>query len=62
MKTLYVIRTNKIELQLKWKIPCTAFPFEVFVRSNSKGIVNWKKTTVYTLDEVVARGNTKIIK
>lgn len=61
METLYVIRTTKIELQQKTREDLLNVPNEIYVNSNSNGIVNWEHASPYTLDELLKRGNIKIV-
>jgi len=60
-RLLNVIATTNTQLTIRWGYnPC--MNGELFVRCNAKGVVNWDKTSVYKLDELLMRGNVKIIK
>lgn len=61
MKTLNVKLTNNEELTQKWKM-ITPFKGILFIRCNSKGVINWDKAPVYNLDELLKRGDVNIIK
>ena len=61
MKTLNVRHTSNKELTEKWGVD-TNFKGELYIRCNSKGVVNWGKSSVYTMDELLKRGNVNIIK
>jgi len=54
MKTLNVQKISRDELLKKWKIKGKFLPKgELFIRSDSKGNINFEKSPVYTWAEIV---------
>ncbi len=52
-KRLYVQKVSREELLKRWKISGKFLPKgELFIRSNSKGVVNWSVAPVYSLQEI----------
>jgi hypothetical protein len=60
MKTLNVKETNNLELRKNWEVSINSMT-QLYVRCNYKGDVNWPKTSIYTLEELLKRGSVKII-
>jgi hypothetical protein len=62
MKLLNVKKTSKTEVQEKWNLP---LPYHwsniLYIRCNAKGEVNWDKALVYQPEELIERGNYKVI-
>lgn len=56
MKTLYVKRTNNLEISKEWKIP-TNLKGELYATCSKKGIIKWETTKIYSLDELLVRGH-----
>lgn len=63
MKLLNVKKTVREEIEEVWQLPCPNVWFnkELFIRCNSKGIVDWENAPVYTKDELELRGDYQII-
>jgi len=62
-KTLNVKPTNNSELAEKWGLNFNpSLKGKLFIRCNSKGVVNWDKAPVYNADELFGRENVNIIK
>ena len=59
-KTLNVKRTTNAELSGKWGFN-PSLRGKLFIRCNSKGIVNWDKAPVYNADELIDREKVNII-
>lgn len=61
-KTLNVKPTSNAELSSpdKWGFN-PSLRGKLFIRCNSKGVVNWDKAPVYNADELFGRENVKII-
>lgn len=62
-RLLNVKRTSNSEIADKWELDFRPFQSrqELFVRCNAKGVVKWDTALVYTLDELLKRGNVQII-
>lgn len=60
-RTLNVKPTTNAELNAKWGFNPT-LRGKLFVRCNSKGIINWEKALVYNADELIDREKLNIIK
>jgi len=60
-KKLNVRKTNNSELSEKWGIPVN-FSGDSFIRCNSKGEVNWEKSSTYSSTELIERNNVNLIK
>ena len=56
MKLIYVTRTSNAQLSEHnlW----ASYKGSIYVACDSKGVVNWDKTFVYTLKELLERGKT----
>lgn len=55
-------RTNNLELAKHWGLDLAIYlGKEIFVRCNSKGVIKWETTLLFTLDELLLRGNVKIV-
>lgn len=62
-KKLNLKPTSNTELAEKWGLNFNpSLRGKLFVRCNSKGIVNWEKALVYNSDELINRENVNIIK
>lgn len=66
MRTLYVKRTNYIEIKKNWgRNGCWPFnnPWEhYYIRCNKKGVVNWlANLPVFTASELIEKNNVKIV-
>lgn len=60
-KTLNVKPTTNAELTEMWG-GNPMLRGKLFVRCNSKGIINWEKALVYNADELIDREKVNIIK
>lgn len=61
-RKLNVIQTTVEEIRSKWDCPLpTVWKNPLFIRSNSKGEVNWEKAPIYQEKELIDRGNYTII-
>lgn len=60
-KTLNVKPTTNAELSGRWGFNAS-LKGKLFVRCNSKGIINWEKALVYNADELIDREKVNIIK
>lgn len=61
-RTLNVKRTNNREIAKMWEYDFNpSLHGELFVRCNAKGVVKWETTLVFNLEELLQRGNVKII-
>jgi len=66
MKTLNVKETSLNELKRQWSIsvmfPASWENFQLFIRCNRNGEVNWDVAPVYTANELISRNNVNILK
>lgn len=62
-KLLNVIQTSKNEVERKWgtQLPIL-YPNTLYIRCNSKGIVNWNIAPIFRTEELKIRGKYKVIK
>jgi len=61
MRTLNVKMVTVEEIERNWKTPLPSnWSSPMYVRCNAKGAVKWENTNVYTLHELILRGNYKI--
>ncbi len=62
MKTLNVKEVTKKQVENKWSLKLPVhFDNILYIRCNSKGKVNWCKSSVYQKSELEKRGNYNII-
>jgi hypothetical protein len=58
MRTLNVKKTTKKEVQQKWNTPLPIiWDDTLYIRCNSKGVVNWDVAPVFRPQELIERGN-----
>lgn len=62
-RVLNVKETTKKEVQQKWGTPLPLlWPDTLYIRCNTKGIVNWEIAPVFRPEELIKRGNYNVIK
>ena len=61
-RTLNIKKVTNKELSKQWGIPEQFLPYGamLYVRCNTKGIVNWDTTLVYNVSELICRNNVKV--
>lgn len=60
-KKLNVVATDNKILSKNWKMSVN-LNGDLYIRSNSIGIVNWDLAPVYSMEELKKRGNFNIVK
>ena len=62
MRTLHVKPINQQELRKNWNFPMPNHYLNksLFVKCNSKGVINWDYTSIHTLQDLESRGDYKI--